>query len=590
MGMALLTTVSVSCIWKPNTFDQLADKYMTPMLPQNPVIAIAMTTVLLMHLVFRLPRRASRVLIAGIRCMLTAQGTDRSTVDQIPVDPRTFVKRVAIDPAISTYLQCPVCYALYPYTGTITSTPPSNQHCVHRPTPTSPACGIPLWEERQVGGKTVYAPRRKYAHQSLKEWVGRLLARPGVEEILEEPCSRSETSTMEDIWDSPVLRNFRDVDDESFFYGRGEELRLAFSLNADGFNPLHMLESKQMITCTAVYMVVLNFPPHLRYLFRNMYLAGVIPGPGKPSLDQINHVLSILVAELLEFWKGILYTVTASSPFGRFVKGVLIPLVCDMLAARQLAGFSSATSTLFCTFCLTTIQDIEDLNRAKWPLRDPSKHIHYAKQWKNSDSQADRDGIFRKHGIRWSALLDLPYWNPNLFSVVDTMHSSHLGLIPRHFRRIWGTDTSVEGGDGSILQSKKLVPHPTDDVLSRWLKTIRTAKDPTALRDTLSTTCPKDALWHLCVDNGLRSGGSRQLMARRIVEWVRSSIRTPFSGLTGDCRNLAWIPQRFPCHPRRKHPHLPPVSSTTNRLHLMQTATNPIQCPLKCSKEPKNHL
>jgi len=490
-----------------------------------------------MHLIFHLPRRSSRVLIAGLRSVLTLQGADQGTLNQIPTDPRTFVKRLALDPTTSTLIQCPGCYALYPYTGVVSSSQPDNRHCVHRETPSSPPCNIPLFEERQVGGRTVYAPRRKYVHQSLKDWVGRLLARPGVEELLKEPCNRPGSPAMEDIWDSPVLRNFRDVDQASFFRGRGEDLRLAFSLNADGFNPLHMLEAKQTLTCTAVYLVVLNFPPHQRYLFRNMYLAGVIPGPGKPSLNQINHVLSIIVTELLEFWKGILYTATASSPFGRFVKGVLIPLVCDMLAARQLAGFSSATSTLFCMFCLTTIHNIENLNKADWPLRDLSKHLHHAKLWKDSASKAERDANFKKHGIRWSALLDLPYWNPILFSVVDTMHSAYLGMVPSHCRRIWGINASVEGGDGSVLQSKKLVPRPTDDILSHWLDVIRTTQDPEMLRNTLSNAS-KGTLWHICVDNGLRSVGGRKLMAYRIVEWVGALIWAQFHRLTEDRRNL----------------------------------------------------
>ena len=59
-----------------------------------------------------------------------------------------------------------------------------------------------------------------------------------------------------------------------------------FSLNTDGFNPLHTLEAKQVITYTTIYMITLNFPPHLQYLFQNMYLSGFVPGPGrKPSLN-----------------------------------------------------------------------------------------------------------------------------------------------------------------------------------------------------------------------------------------------------------------------------------------------------------------
>ena len=106
-----------------------------------------------------------------------------------------------------------------------------------------------------------------------------------------------------------------------------------------------MLEAKQSVSCTAIYMIILNFPPHLRFLFHNMYLAGVIPGPGKPSLNQINHALSLLVVELLEFWRGVYYTIIFASQFGCLTKGVLIPLVCDMLSACQLLGLSSATST-----------------------------------------------------------------------------------------------------------------------------------------------------------------------------------------------------------------------------------------------------
>ena len=520
------------------TFDSLADKYLPTTLQKNPVVAVALITVSLMHLIFHLPRRASRVLIAGIRSVLALQGADQRTLDQIPTDPRTFVKRLALDPSTSTFIQCPGCYALYPHTGVVSSSLPDTRYCVYQATPASPPCSIPLFEMRHVGGRAVYAPRRKYVHQSLKEWVGRLLARPGVEELLREPCNRPENPAMEDIWDSPVLRNIRDVDGESFFRGRGEDLRLAFSLNADGFNPLHMLEAKQTLTCTAIYLVVLNFPPHLRYLFRNMYLAGVIPGPGKPSLDQINHVLVIIVAELLDFWKGIFYAATASSPFALFVKGILIPLVCDMLAARQLAGFSSATSTNFCTFCLITIHDIEDLNKAGWPLRDVSKHLHYAELWKGSASKAVQDTTFKKHGVRWSALLDLPYWNPLLFTVVDTMHSTYLGMVHSHCRRVWGINASIEGGDGSVLRSTNLVPRPADDLLSHWLGVIRTTRDPEILRNTLSTA-PKDTLWHICVDNGLRSVGGRKLMARRIVEWVRIVTCTRPRMLIEDCRVLA---------------------------------------------------
>ena len=281
-----------------------AEEYLADQIPCEPPLAVAMLAVLLMHLVFHLSCRATMVMLVAMHCVLS-QTVNGALTDQLPNDPRSILNWFNLDPQCSSVLQCPVCYALYPYSGTITSAPPEINRCSYKPTPSSPPCDVPLWEECRSGGRTFLAPRRKYVHQSLKDWVRQLLARPGVAEQFREPCDRT---ALCDIWDSPVLRNFRDVDGRGFFRGRGDEIRLAFSLNMDGFNLFHMLKAKQSVSCTAIYMVILNFPPHLRFLFRNMYLAGVIPGPGKPSLDQINHTLSLLVTELLKFWKGVYYT------------------------------------------------------------------------------------------------------------------------------------------------------------------------------------------------------------------------------------------------------------------------------------------
>jgi hypothetical protein len=501
-----------------NEIDARPEKHMALNLPKEPAVVAALLTVLLMHLVFHLSRRATSILLVGMRCMLLAHGPGLES-DKLPNDPRTVLKQFNLDPHCSSFLQCPACYALYPYTGTVTSNSPEFEKCTHRPTPSSPPCDVALWEQRQLGGKTVYAPRRKYIHQNLKGWIGRLLTRPGVEEVLREPCDKPATSAMEDIWDAPVLRNFRDVDGKPFFRDRQGELRLAFSLNADGFHPLHMLEAKQTLSCTAIYMVVLNFPPTLRYLFRNMYLAGVIPGPGKPSLDQINHVLSLLVQELLGFWRGVFYTLTFASASGLLVKGAMIPLVCDMLAARQLCGLGSATSTWFCTFCRLTIQEIENLDRSSWPPRELGEQIRQAQLWKDSESEDDRKAIFTACGLRWSALLDLPYWNPILFSVVDSMHSAYLGLFQAHCRRIWRINVSVKGGDGTLIKPGKLVPRPEDSVLSHWLDIIRKVTDADLLHDELKL-CKRDILWYICTDNNIRSAGTRGQLVTNIVKWV----------------------------------------------------------------------
>jgi hypothetical protein len=185
-------------------------------------------------------------MIAGFRSVLAAISRDEDIFTSIPSDPRTIVGHFDLDPRTVSYLQCPACYALYDYTTTDTSpsAPPRTERCTFRSTPTSEPCDVPLWTERCVGARTISTPRRKYVHQSLKEWMGRLLARPGVEDILDRPLERPHTDRLKDIWDSPVFRNFRDEDGSFFFAKHGDEARFAFSLGADSFHPLHNLEAK----------------------------------------------------------------------------------------------------------------------------------------------------------------------------------------------------------------------------------------------------------------------------------------------------------------------------------------------------------
>ena len=503
-------------IWSNMTW---LDLYLRIPLPKNPIISAVFLTVLILHLFFRVPRRATQVMIAGIRSTLSTASVDESTINLIPKDPRTIVDHIDLDPRTISYLQCPACYALYEYTG-VPPAEPYPETCAHRPTPTSPPCNVPLRTERRIGAKTLVVPRRKYVHQSLKEWMGRMLSRPGVEEIIDKAPHRTPTGRIEDIWDSSVFHTFRDTEDGlPFFDERGTEGRYAFSLGADSFHPLGNLEAKQSISSTAIYMVLLNLPEGERYKYKNMYLAGVIPGPSKPSMEQINHVLALLVKELLEFWKGVFFTSTARYSLGRMVKCVVIPLVCDMLAARQMAGLGSVTSKFFCTSCRLPIQDIENLLKHTWPERLLHEQVFWAREWRDCESERERERLFKLHGVRWSELLELPYWNPILFSVVDQMHAAFLGLYQTHCRRLWGIDLSVEGGDASALSVSKSPSRPRDAVLKHWLETIRS--NPHNLLERLSAkSTAKQVLWHICFDNGLRYAGSKDTLAKEIVQWA----------------------------------------------------------------------
>jgi hypothetical protein len=302
----------------------------------------------------------------------------------------------------------------------------------------------------------------------------------------------------------------------------------------DSFNPYHMKEAKQTVSSTAIWLILLNLPSHLWYRPENMFLAGVIPGPKKPSLSDVNHSIKLLVDVLLEFFSpGVWYSRTARHSDGCRVRSILVPVVSDMLAARQAGGFASPTATFFCTLCNLKVQEIENLDKSTWPERDVGKHVQVARQWRDAQTIEEQETIFKNHGIRWSPLLDLPYWNPILFTAIEPMHVFDAGLFQTHCRQVWGIDTNAPSGDGLIPRS---IARPSAFEFEKWYEIIRTPRGPEELREQLKG-CSRDILWHICNDNDLRCAGTKSQLAGAIVEWVCHSI----GGIINDACAYAYV-------------------------------------------------
>jgi len=229
--------------------------------------------------------------------------------------------------------------------------------------PESVPCNTPLWKERDlVGGLVRFVPSRKYLQQDLKYWLGRLLLRKVIEDLIDHRWSASPVdpdTPIPDIWYSKVFSDMRDASGRPFLPGLEEEGRLVFSLSVDSFNLFHIKTAKQKASSMSIWLVLLNLPPQLCYLPENIFLVGVIPSPGKPAMDEINHYLKPLVQSLLEFWDpGVFFSRTCNKCLGNLFKVMLVPLVADMLGARQILGLPGvATAHYFCMFCDLDILD-----------------------------------------------------------------------------------------------------------------------------------------------------------------------------------------------------------------------------------------
>lgn len=363
-----------------------------------------------------------------------AGSSSTKLITAFPKDPRTVLKTLELSPEIRGYVCCPKCFALYPQGIEVPGS------CSYKETTSSRVCAEPLVRLRRTGDRTKQAYLREYDHQVFKSWLGRLLCRPGMEAVLDRDVfGGASEDAKSDIFAGDLLQTFSSADGSRFLPSVGSEGRYIFGLSVDAFNPFLNKQAGKKASSTAIYMVCFNLPPSTRYKVENMYLAGVIPGPREPSLTQINHLLRPLVDELVQFWDpGVWYTRTPLYHSGRLVRVALVPLICDLKAARQVMGHGSHSATKFCSVCT---QPRDERNCLDETLRVPITGKEYrlrASRWKMAQSQVERDKVFKKYGVRWSVLLDLPYWDPPRFTVIDSMHTVLLGHLHRHCSIIWG--------------------------------------------------------------------------------------------------------------------------------------------------------
>jgi hypothetical protein len=252
-------------------------------------------------------------------------------------------------------------------------------------------------------------------------------------------------------------------------------------------------------------------------------LVGVLPGPNKPSLEQINEGLALLIDDLLLAWDpGFFFTRTSLYPSGRSCRSVVIPLVCDIIGARQVGGFSGPTSTLFCSYCLLTKDRIEELPSNKWPMRSCEEHRQVADMWRDAQTVEERKEIVDRYGVRYSELLRLPYWNPVLFTVLDSMHADFLLKLHHHIRDIWGADPSMASGDGQRAPLPRPARPSNSALASGLCVLIKGNMDKTHEQALLR--CQKPVLFYLCQELGLRRAQTALLMARALIQFVRHTL------------------------------------------------------------------
>lgn len=373
-----------------------------------------------------------------------------------PHDLRSVRRAFNVEAKTVTYAACPKCSCTYKPTmdGDVAIYP---SHCSWKEFPTSKQCDEPLMDSKVVKGESVRYPKQPFVVQDFDAFVANLLSRPGVEEALDQGTVLLQNEELQDIKDGRGVQELRGPDGQPFFDNlQRSELRLAWSLSVDWFNPHTNKIAGKHVSAGSIAMACLNLPPSLRYKPDFMYLNAVMPK--EPKLDQSNHYMEPLITQLKNSYeKGVKFTRTYKHREGRQTRSALAVCVGDLPGGKklsQMAGHQSKSH--FCSLCTLHKDHINEIDPAFWAPRDMVALRQAAYAWKDATSKAERDAIFAKFGVRWSELWRLSYYSPIKMLVIDGMHNLFEGLVQFHCRYVLGIDGSEAETEETIPTTREI--------------------------------------------------------------------------------------------------------------------------------------
>ena len=341
---------------------------------------------------------------------------DQKLISDFPVNICSATEHLNVEGKTVIYAVCPNPKCHYTYKPTFNVDSPIPKYplfCSHQMFKNGKPCKEHLLRPRTISRQVIQVPIKPFMYFDFKDWVTGLLSRLGIEDQMDGAWSASErdissAGLMKDIFDGDMLRQFKGPDKETHFSIGGNEGRCVFSLCVDFFNPYMNKQAGKKASIGLISMVCLNLPPDIRYKPENMYLTSIIPGLREPPLATINHDMTPLVDDLLDFWKpGVRFSRTHAYPHGRLVLCALIALVCDLPGARKLASFSSFSHNHFCSICKCR-RDREGYGTTdynSWEGQMKEEYEFYSHKFVNATDVKDRQAIFDEAGVWWTELL-----------------------------------------------------------------------------------------------------------------------------------------------------------------------------------------
>ena len=147
----------------------------------------------------------------------------------------------------------------------------------------------------------------------------------------------------------------------------------------------------------------------------------------------ISHVIDPVIESALKYSTAPHPLVpTCCKPGGVEVDVKVAPLVIDLEGSCKVGGFLTMATIMFCTFCLCTQAQLEDLDLSGWILHNGHDVQEEAAIWLSTVTKSSREVQAWEMGVRWSPLHCLPYWDPVKHVVLSFMHNWLEGVLQHH--------------------------------------------------------------------------------------------------------------------------------------------------------------
>ncbi|KDN33769.1 hypothetical protein RSAG8_13144, partial [Rhizoctonia solani AG-8 WAC10335] len=494
------------------------DLPITPISPAtrlSPITTAAIIVIATIHCFMNVSRENCHFILRALRAMLKLviigqhhpqQAHLLNSVERIPVTLETSLHYLGIQPNLNYYVVCPRCATLYPEGEEVPERCTAvdvNHH----------ACGAAVLKLRRRGGSVWMRPRKRYSHQTLEEWLSFFLNRPGIEDLIEGVRPKLQADCT-DFWGASYFNSFPGPGQKNFFDAKPEDLRLAFLIYHDFFNPFTNGMAAKQRSIGTVTMVCLNLPYPIRYNRENLYTTAIIPGPSEPSREQINNYIRPIAKNMKEhYYPGVWIARTNKYPNGRHVRSAAMVESMDLLASRSWGGLGSPTHTILCSFCSITKDNIDTFDHV-YPARNMLAHSQHVQLWLSAPDILTRNTIWKRHAARYSEWLCFPWWSPFLAPIAP-MHWMK-NVLEKQLRENMNWSWTIPTGIPLAPKSSKLVT----TLELEWGEAALKYYDATELERTKLT---EPLLRYLCVKRRIfNAGRNSKYMLKALNNWRAS--------------------------------------------------------------------